>query len=431
MTKQNVLSRLSPYQNNKTLVTYNQDVKDIIKGIKKTHEQYKSEYDKIADLFVEDNEYETAESIYQFLKLNVPYKAETEFEQTLRSPSAILAYPADCKSYSLFAGGVLDALNRQGYQIPFAYRFANYSNFNTDGYEHVYIVLYPGEDEIILDAVPDEFNVEKPYYIKKDVNYQPMALYKVNGVPAQIKASVPPLNTFAFIQSTSKLNGCGCGCNNGSKIAGSNDVFTQAFQGVLRTFDKNGFFQKIQNLVDGSSGKWKSRFAAMKNLTPKERFAWYYQRLIAGDPCDTYQYHWLYGTVRTQLNDVPEIPLNYAIAWNDAVSQKFGNNTISCGWTFPIKDVMFDLSQVKQSFEDMPNATQVKLLEDVIKGNPSSTLEDAFRIFRNLLNSGQTTYVPPDRSPVVNPQPNVPADGQKNNFVPLAAGALILYKIFS
>ena len=182
ISKKVVLQKLSPFNNYRKVVSTDQTVTDIIDGILDTHNQYFDEYDKISDLFVGDSELETARNIFNFLKSSVPYYIESNKNQTLRSPSAIVAMPADCKSYALFANGVLDSLNRKGIlQVPLAFRFAGYKN-NTREPQHVFAVMYPGtKKEIWIDPVLPRFNEKRTPTFYKDKKIK-MALIALSGV---------------------------------------------------------------------------------------------------------------------------------------------------------------------------------------------------------------------------------------------------------
>jgi len=168
--------------NFKKVISTDQTVTDIIDGILNTHYEYQDEYDKISNYFVGESELETARNIFNFLKSNVPYYIESNNNQTLRSPSAIVALPGDCKSYALFANGVLDSLNRKGiFQVPLAFRFAGYKN-NTREPQHVFAVMHPGtKKEIWIDPVLPRFNEKRQPSFFKDKKIK-MALIALSGV---------------------------------------------------------------------------------------------------------------------------------------------------------------------------------------------------------------------------------------------------------
>ena len=182
ISKNLILQKLPSFKNYQVIVSNDQSVGEIIDGILATHEKYKNDYDKISNYFVGDTEKETAENIWNFLKSNVPYYIEDTSKQTLRSPSAIVSMPADCKSYALFANGILDSLNRKGiFKIPIAYRFASYRENNKEA-QHVFSVMFPQtNNEIWIDPVLKRFNEHKEptYYKDKKIK---MALIALSGV---------------------------------------------------------------------------------------------------------------------------------------------------------------------------------------------------------------------------------------------------------
>jgi len=182
VSKAAVLEKLAPFKNYKRVVSSDQTVTDIIDGIVDTHYKWEKEYDKISDYFVGESELETARNIWNFLKSNVPYYIESTSNQTLRSPSAIVAMPGDCKSYALFANGILDSLNRKGiYQVPLAFRFAGYKD-STREPQHVFAVMYPGtRKEIWIDPVLARFNEKRQPSFYKDKKIK-MALIALSGV---------------------------------------------------------------------------------------------------------------------------------------------------------------------------------------------------------------------------------------------------------
>lgn len=179
---------LTPYKGINTRVRLFQSVGDIMSGIMATHKAYAREYDKIAPRFDKGTNTQVLRSIYAFLLENTHYKIEPNDKQTLRSPAAILALggnPAhglDCKSYSLFIGGVLDALNRRGRKFNWCYRFASYKMLDKIPH-HVFVVVNPDTaNEIFIDPVIKPFNYKKPYFYKIDKYPPTMALYSVSGI---------------------------------------------------------------------------------------------------------------------------------------------------------------------------------------------------------------------------------------------------------
>jgi hypothetical protein len=183
-----ILQKLPMYTGTVEVIADDQNVFDIIRGVKQIHNRYAEDYDKIANYFVGATAEDTCENIFRFLRRASFYYVEGEDLQTLRSPSAILAtgkvHGIDCKNYSLFIGGILDAINRSGEQyIPFAYRFASDKLFDPTPC-HVFIVAYPGTDrEIWIDPIPEVtyFDQRLTYYYHTDKKYKAMSLQILSG----------------------------------------------------------------------------------------------------------------------------------------------------------------------------------------------------------------------------------------------------------
>src|ERR1700694_292257 len=172
-----ILSKLPMYTGTVEVIADDQNVYDIIRGVKAIHKRYAGDYDKIAQYFVGATGEDTCRNIFNFLRRSSFYYVEGEDLQTLRSPSAIIAtglvHGIDCKNYSLFIGGILDAINRSGVQeIPFCYRFASDKLFDPTPC-HVFVVAYPNtKDEMWIDPIPQVsyFDQRLTYYYHTDKN---------------------------------------------------------------------------------------------------------------------------------------------------------------------------------------------------------------------------------------------------------------------
>jgi len=178
-----LLEKLPPFMNNRKVIMQNQNVGDIINGIINTHEQYKSQYDKISPFFLGSDLESTCYNVWSFLKQNVPYRIESDDQQTLRAPASIVSgLPADCKTFSLFSMGIADSLRRKGLiDCKLAFRFAGYNDFSNN-LEHVFCVINPKtKNEIWCDAVLPNFNQKKQPSIYKDKNIN-MALVALSGI---------------------------------------------------------------------------------------------------------------------------------------------------------------------------------------------------------------------------------------------------------
>lgn len=154
------------------MVVADQDAYDIIAQMMRKHKSCACDYDKIADDFDRGNAYDTAAALWNFCKNNIAYDEESINKQFVSSPQTILSKGhCDCKGYALFIGGVLDALNRKGYNYKWRYRFASDDLFNEIP-GHVFIVVIDNGKEIWVDPVLPEFNDDHyfPYYQDKKVS---------------------------------------------------------------------------------------------------------------------------------------------------------------------------------------------------------------------------------------------------------------------
>jgi hypothetical protein len=198
ISKNMVLQKLAPFTNFKKVLIEDQNTGDIIQGILDNHENYQKEYDKISEMFIDDNEIETAKNVFEFLKQNVPYYVEPIEKQTLRSPSAIISIKegADCKSYASFINGIMSSLNRKGiFKVPLAYRFASY-RYDTKEPQHVFSVLYPGtKNEVWVDPVLNKFDQRKEPVFIKDKKIK-MALIAMSGTTSQSTASLQEMQNY-------------------------------------------------------------------------------------------------------------------------------------------------------------------------------------------------------------------------------------------
>lgn len=214
VSKKEVLALLPPFKNEKKLVTWRQSTNALVNEIVKTHEKYETDYDLIYQLFDTGDIYDTCAGLWNFCKYNLKYTIEGEDEQTVKSPTAILqsGEKIDCKHYSLFIAGVLDAIKQNmGDGWDWCYRFASYNG--TKHIEHVFVVVFDPvtKKEIWIDPVLSGFNQHKQpsYYIDKY-----MALYSISGITDlldsdAVTATVSKQNAFSNFLVLVNLNAMG------------------------------------------------------------------------------------------------------------------------------------------------------------------------------------------------------------------------------
>jgi hypothetical protein len=179
-----IYRKLPTIQGRNELIASTQTTRDIINAVLQQHNTNVEQAKKIAHYFDSKDPYDVCRKIWNFLKYQIPYNVEPSAKQTAKTLSRIVhdakhgSGKNDCKHYSGFTAAILDCL-----RIPFVFRFAGYSKYSNVP-THVYCVAYPGtSDEIIIDAVLNNFDTEKPYTLKIDKKPKNnMALYKLSGI---------------------------------------------------------------------------------------------------------------------------------------------------------------------------------------------------------------------------------------------------------
>ena len=119
MQKNILLGRLKSFGGNSKMIVRDQQVPDIISAMLSAHKMYAGEYDKISKDFYSGDGIQTAKNLFQFLKKNVKYSIESDKNQRIMSPAAILSlgkFGADCKTYSLL-NNIVGSLDQNGVVI--------------------------------------------------------------------------------------------------------------------------------------------------------------------------------------------------------------------------------------------------------------------------------------------------------------------------
>lgn len=182
-SRHELLGNLKPYQGHKTLLVKYQDTNDIIKALQDAHQRNAGEYDKICARFWNGNKKALLKRLFNFCKKNIAYQIESDKNQTIKTPGAILAQGhGDCKHYASFINGVISACNRKyGCSIDNYFRFSGYKIGATEP-QHVFAVVKTNDgEEIWIDPVLQNFNEHKETTFKTDKKANTMALHSVSG----------------------------------------------------------------------------------------------------------------------------------------------------------------------------------------------------------------------------------------------------------
>jgi hypothetical protein len=183
MDKNILLGKLTPFSNQKRLLVSEQQVKDIVSAMLEAHKTYASEYDKISDNFYAGSAVQSAKKIFKFLKENIKYTVDSEANQRIMSPSAIISVGKnDCKNYALMIVGLLHSMVRKGYfNNKVFYRFASYRLLDEIPHHTFAVVIDDQGNEVFVDPVLSSFNERKTYFHKIDKSPK-MSLYSVSGI---------------------------------------------------------------------------------------------------------------------------------------------------------------------------------------------------------------------------------------------------------
>lgn len=174
VTAQTLIGQLPPYQDEWIVIHPRQEVKDIMREVCEAHDEFAEHYDKIALYFDADNTEKICEKLYSFCKKYIKYKEESEDSQTSALPTGILTRgQGDCKHYSGFCAGILDALNRAGKNIDWHYRFASYKPLIKTPH-HVFVVVKDNEGEIWIDPTPGADRSDPVWQVDKKIKAMPL-----------------------------------------------------------------------------------------------------------------------------------------------------------------------------------------------------------------------------------------------------------------
>lgn len=114
-----------------------------------------------------NNDYDTLQNIYWFVKKNIQYQADQPGQEDVRSPGYLFkTAQGDCKSLSVALGALCRAFG-----IPYQYRFIRQAG--ASNYHHVYLIAFCRDgsckEAVLLDAVHRSFNSEPVYRQKLDL----------------------------------------------------------------------------------------------------------------------------------------------------------------------------------------------------------------------------------------------------------------------
>lgn len=170
LDKDFLIGQLPAYQDRWVTVMQKQEVKNIMRSIFESHEQFKKYYDKIAGFFYAGSIESISDILFSFCKDNIRYVEESEEWQSTALPTGILVRGyGDCKHYASFIAGCIDALNRMGCKINWWYCFASYKIEQRTPYHVFVIVEDENGQEIWIDPTPGAEQKTPVWEIRKRV----------------------------------------------------------------------------------------------------------------------------------------------------------------------------------------------------------------------------------------------------------------------
>lgn len=145
-----------------TKVKEYQQTDDIIKDLVYCFKAYNYQAKPVAKSFYTGNVEADGKKIYDFIKNNIKYVAESDKDQTTRSFARIIHDKwGDCKHSALIVGSI--GWN-EGYNVIFrVVRYLNYSGLRKQYLYHVYTVLQDRSGKKVIVDPLQAFNYEKPY----------------------------------------------------------------------------------------------------------------------------------------------------------------------------------------------------------------------------------------------------------------------------
>ncbi len=147
---------------------------NIIETINNSFNRSVKETKEIAPYFKGSTIKETCLNIYNFLRNKIQYKKDPDGYQFIKTPRRFLNdNKGDCKSYSLFAAGILKNLYPNN---DVFLRYASYNNVKIPS--HVYTIIKDQNFIYICDGVFNKALQQKPY--KHKIDYK-MKIYSLSG----------------------------------------------------------------------------------------------------------------------------------------------------------------------------------------------------------------------------------------------------------
>jgi hypothetical protein len=185
----------------KNVINYNDGLnQDIIKVLESNFEKAKKQTQNFCEQFYAGNLLDTCENVWNYVKNNIPYKADGQTEQKIILPARMVeraeqGIGADCKSFALFCAANISNLYPDA-DVNFRYTCYRSSKIPS----HVYCVVKTSRGIIKIDPVWHYFNQEKEYKHKIDHS---MRIATLSGINDKVKVDAQTYETLKMLKKAS------------------------------------------------------------------------------------------------------------------------------------------------------------------------------------------------------------------------------------
>ena len=171
-----------------------QDIQDLI--IYADELNYKKRIVKdLAVLLRGCNDTETLKNIWQFVRTNIKYVADSVNNDSVQSANALLFKGiGDCKSMTLISAAFCREL-----KIPYKFRFTGYDG--SKRIKHVYLIAWADNKIIPVDCVYWKFGYEVPFTYREDYEITKFPP-GINGTGTVTTTNTEPTNSNFFGNAT-------------------------------------------------------------------------------------------------------------------------------------------------------------------------------------------------------------------------------------
>ena len=159
------------------------EVDQTVDLMKKVVWKYINDTKRIAQQLKGSSLNQTCENIWTFLHDHIQYRLDKKGVEQLRRPCRSWAERTegiDCDCFSIFVSSILTNL-----EIAHKFRITKY---NTDQYQHVYVIVPTGKQQITIDWGLSEFDTEKDYSQNKDftMNMNGINIAVLSGIDSDV-----------------------------------------------------------------------------------------------------------------------------------------------------------------------------------------------------------------------------------------------------